>query len=58
MNDNPGQYYEDAQNAANELECQRIKVEDCDNVPEVSHFDFFQKLSEDITSSQEPHMSY
>jgi hypothetical protein len=42
---NPGQYYEEAQNAENELKFQIIKLEDCDRLIEISQVNTFQKLS-------------
>jgi hypothetical protein len=47
---NPGEYYEQAQNAADKLQFHGIILEDCSKVPKTSQFDFLQNLSEKINS--------
>jgi hypothetical protein len=47
MTQNPGEFYEEAQNSANKLEFKEIKLE-FGKVHKISQQDFFQKLSENI----------
>jgi hypothetical protein len=48
MTQNPGEFYEEAQNAANKLEFKGIKFE-FGKVHKISQQDFFQKLSDNIS---------
>jgi hypothetical protein len=57
---NPGEFYEEALNAANELEFKRIKLE-FGKVHKINQLDFFEKLSDNISirmfTTRASHMS-
>jgi hypothetical protein len=60
MSQNPGKFYEEAQNAANKLEFKGIKME-FGKVHKISQQDFFQKLSDNksirMFTTRATHMS-